>query len=388
MRQANRLKGNLTPFEAFGKQQQAGFDYDAIIARASLMPLAKRYRFAVDGYERWLRDDKNFLARALNDTRYLSRIAREYVSLICPQNTRVIPGRMTAMLRAKFGLNDILGLNGEKNRNDHRHHAVDACVIGVTDQGLLQRFASANASSREKQLTRLVESMPLPWESYREHVARAVERIYVSHKLDHGFEGAMHLDTAYGLREAGRVVHHKMIGGQRTLVEKNLKVIEITSAKATDRHGLLENGEPKPYKGYDGNSNYCIEIYANEKGIWEGKVITTFEAYQFAREHGPAAILNRATGICGKPLLMRLIINDCLRLNIDGKRRVMRLVSVSKNGQIFLVDTNEANVDARNRNKDDAFAYISKTAGSLQKAQGVKVGITPVGEVVIYTASR
>jgi hypothetical protein len=48
---------------------------------------------------------------------------------------------MTAMLRAKFGLNDILGLDGEKNRNDHRHHAVDACVIAVTDQGMLQRFA-------------------------------------------------------------------------------------------------------------------------------------------------------------------------------------------------------------------------------------------------------
>jgi CRISPR-associated endonuclease Csn1 len=48
---------------------------------------------------------------------------------------------MTALLRAKFGLNDVLGLNGEKNRDDHRHHAVDACVIGVTDQGLMQRFA-------------------------------------------------------------------------------------------------------------------------------------------------------------------------------------------------------------------------------------------------------
>ena len=87
----------------------------------------------------------------------MSKVAREYMSLICP-NTRVIPGRMTAMLRAKFGLNDVLGLNGEKNRNDHRHHAVDACVIAVTDQGLLQRFAKASASAREQQLNRLVES--------------------------------------------------------------------------------------------------------------------------------------------------------------------------------------------------------------------------------------
>ncbi|MCX8018375.1 MAG: type II CRISPR RNA-guided endonuclease Cas9, partial [Rhodocyclaceae bacterium] len=156
MRRANRIKGNRTPWEAREDFEAQGWKYAEILHRAERMPRAKRYRFAPDGYQKWLRDDKDFLARALNDTRYLSRIAREYLSLICPQATRVIPGQMTALLRAKFGLNDILGLEGEKNRNDHRHHAVDACVIGVTDQGLLQRFAQASASAREKQLDRLV----------------------------------------------------------------------------------------------------------------------------------------------------------------------------------------------------------------------------------------
>jgi CRISPR-associated endonuclease Csn1 len=139
MRHANRFKGNDTPWEAFGKKTVQGFDYAAILQRAELMPRQKRSRFAEDGMERWLKDDKGFLARALNDTKYLSKVAREYLSLICPQDTRVIPGQMTAMLRGKFGLNHVLGLDGEKNRNDHRHHAVDACVIGVTDQQLCSK---------------------------------------------------------------------------------------------------------------------------------------------------------------------------------------------------------------------------------------------------------
>jgi CRISPR-associated endonuclease Csn1 len=245
MRQANRVKGNRTPWEAYGAQPVPGFCYEEILLRAAQMPREKRYRFGEDGYQHWLREDKDFLARALNDTRYLSRIAREYLNLICPK-TRVIPGRMTAMLRARFGLNRVLSLSGEKNRHDHRHHAVDACVIGVTDHALLQRFAEASAGARERQLDRLVEKMPLPWPTYRDQVRRAINHIWVSHKPDHSHEGAMHNDTAYGLRDGGKVGFHKMIEGQRRYIEDNLKVIEFTSAKATARHGMLS--DPNPIK--------------------------------------------------------------------------------------------------------------------------------------------
>ncbi len=381
LRVANRVKGNRTPWDAFGKQATAGFDYAGILQRAEAMPKGKRYRFGEDGYQRWLKEDKDFLARALNDTRYLSRIAREYVSLICPQDTRVIPGQMTAMLRGKFGLNDVLGVNGEKNRNDHRHHAVDACVIGVTDQGLLQRFAQASASTRDKQLNKLVETMPEPWPTYREHVKRAVNHIYVSHKPDHSHEGAMHNDTAYGLRGEGKVSVHKWVDGERQHIEDNLKVIEFTSAKANDRHGLLPNGLPRPYKGYKGDSNYCIEIVCNEKGKWEGEVISTFEAYQIVRTGGVRQLRHPGLSLRGKPLVMRLMIDDFVRLDVDNTLRTMRVATLSGNGQIFMADANEANVDARNRSKDDPFAYVSKMAGSLQRSKARRITISPIGEV-------
>jgi CRISPR-associated endonuclease Csn1 len=380
MRQANRLKGNATPWEAFGAQSVVGFDYAAILARAENMPKAKRYRFGKEGYQQWLKNDAGFLARALNDTRYMSRIAREYLSLICP-NTRAIPGQMTAMLREKFGLNDILCLHGKKNRNDHRHHAIDACVIGVTDQAMLQRFATASADAREKQMNRLVTNMPLPWESYREHVARAIDNIWVSHKPDHSHEGAMHNDTAYGLRGNGKVSVHKMIDGKRTLVEENLKVIELSKAKASSRHGYLPDGSPRPYKGYKGDSNYCIEIVRDKKGKWQGEVISTFDAYQLVRKYGTARLRHTTLSISEKPLVMRLMAGDCVRLEVDGRLRTMRVATLSANGQIFMADTNEANVDARNRDKEDLFSYVSKSAGSLYKAKGRRITISPIGEL-------
>jgi len=377
MRQANRVKGNRTPWQAKDDFAAQGWTTADMLARAELMPKNKRYRFGENGYAQWLREDKGFLARALNDTRHLSRVAKEYLSLICPQNTRAIPGQMTAMLRAKFGLNDILGLNGEKNRNDHRHHAVDACVIAVTDQGMLQRFASASASARERQLNKLVDTMPLPWASYREHVKRAIGNIWVSHKPDHGHEGAMHNDTAYGLLGNDRVHVRKVVDGQRVREESTLKVIPFTNASA--RHGLLPDGQPRPYKGYKGDSNYCIEIVLNDKGKWEGEVISTFEAYQLVRQGGVKRLRHPSLSCSGKPLVMRLMRNDCVRLIQNETLLTLRLCKISIDGNLAFARVTEANVDARTRTKE--ISYVFKTSGALQKSQARQVSISPIGEL-------
>ncbi len=388
MRRANRDKGNRTPFDAFGKTSVPGYDYQAVLQRAALMPKEKAKRFASDGYQRWLKEDKDFLARALNDTAYLSRIAKEYVSLICPYNkVRVIPGRMTALLRGKYGLNQLLSGTGQKNRNDHRHHALDAAVIGITDQGLLQRFAKANAHARELQLDRLVEEMPLPWPTYREHVARGLGHIVVSHKPDHGYQGPMHEETAWGLRNDGQVTRRVRpeAGGPRQREIKNKNVVSISSTNNASRHGVDENGNPKAYKGYVGGSNYCIEIWRDEKGRWNGDVISTFQAYQTVRKLGESEGLKRlrdpAFSQTGNPLVMRLMIDDLLRLSIDGNTRTMRIVKIGGGGQFFMCDHSEANVDARNRDKQDSFDYVSKMAGSLQKARGRRVTISEIGDL-------
>jgi CRISPR-associated endonuclease Csn1 len=398
-RRANRVKGNRTPVQARDDFEHEGWAYDAILHRAERMSKSKRYRFGPEGYEKWLREDKNFLARALNDTRYLSRVAREYLSLICPQGTRVIPGRMTAMLRAKFGLNDILGLQGEKNRNDHRHHAVDACVIAVTDQGLLQRFAQASASAREKQLDKLVDSMPLPWPTYREHVERAVHNIWVSHKPDHDYQDEMFDKTIYNAQGFS-----KMAAKVRSVIPFNARQGSPSEQRHKDR-----NGQSKPYKGLLSNSNYCVEI-VRSGSIWEGEVIPTFKAYEFVREFKKqnqgsterqafAALRSPTRSVTGKPLVMRLSIDDTIRIEIDGMTEILQVLKINSSGSITFIKANETNIPNRYTAKlaaqklaaegkafnedalNDDFFQKAISATSLRDLKARRITISPVGEL-------
>lgn len=379
MRRVNRIKANQTPWEAFGKQSVAGIDYSDILRRAERMPRNKRYRFAQDGYEQWLRDDAGFLARALNDTRYLSRLAREYLRVICPKGTWVIPGTLTAKLRRQFGLNTILSRSPEKNRNDHRHHAVDACVVGVTDRALLQQVSRVSAVACGQGMDRLIEKLSLPWPTYRDHVSRAVASIWVSHKPDHSHEAAMHNETAYGLLGNGMVRTHKYVDGQRVREESKLVVIPMTAKAAVHRHGVLPDGSHRPYKGYKGDSNYCIEIFREEGGKWAAQVVSTFQAYQVVKAQGVQGLRNPHKSLSGKPLVMRLMRNDMVRLEHQGELRTLRVATISGNGQVFMAEHNEANTDARNRSKE--LPYVSKMAGSFKASKARRVTVSPTGVV-------
>lgn len=79
---------------------------------------------------------------------------------------------------------------------------------------------------------------------------------------------------------------------------------------------------------------------------------------------------------------MRLMIDDLVKLKLsEAVELVGRVTTISGNGQIFMAAHNEANVDSRNRDKSDSFGYVSKMAGSLQKSQGRRVSISPIGEL-------
>jgi CRISPR-associated endonuclease Csn1 len=78
---------------------------------------------------------------------------------------------------------------------------------------------------------------------------------------------------------------------------------------------------------------------------------------------------------------MRLHVDDCLRLEDAGASRLMRMVTASSAGRLSLVEVHEANVDKRNRTKQDGFAYTYKMASTLQTARARKVTVSPIGEV-------
>lgn len=196
-------------------------------------------------------------------------------------------------------------------------------------------------------------------------------------------------ETAYGIRKDGSIRQKTKADGRTGRAITNLiRIIEPTQKL---RHGVDAQGQPLAYKGYVGGSNHCIEITQNAQGKWEGNVITTFQAYDIVRrlgsKQGPRRLrhptLAQALDAYGKPkkLIMRLMIDDCVRLELDGNKKTLRVVNITGNGQVFMAPVHEANVDKRNSDKTDPFAYVSKYAGSFQKAKARRITISPIGDL-------
>ncbi|HET7329671.1 type II CRISPR RNA-guided endonuclease Cas9, partial [Dyella sp.] len=195
-RQSNRDKGNRTPFKAWGHTER----WTGIEERAERLPEHKRKLFREDALETFL-GERGFLERHLNDTAYLSRTAKQYLTYICPMSeVWVSSGKLTGMIRGKFGLSKLLGEDGAKNRADHRHHALDAAVIGLCSRSLIQRIAMAAARAEERGENRPLEKLELPWPAYRVELEASLKAFVVSHKPDHGVQSAMHRAGNYGLK--------------------------------------------------------------------------------------------------------------------------------------------------------------------------------------------
>jgi len=203
-RSLNHEKGNHTPREWLEADPDR---YNQVLQRASSLPYPKRKRFA----QKELDLDK-FVQRQLNDTRYITREAARYLRCIVEQPHFVLcpKGSHTAELRRHWGLNTVLrelpdspawtGDNdlrdGEKDRSDHRHHAIDALVVSLTDQSRLQQLARIR---REGGTKGTGEILPDPWPDFRRSVIDAVSKIKVSHRVQRRVSGALHKDTIYGL---------------------------------------------------------------------------------------------------------------------------------------------------------------------------------------------
>ncbi len=422
IRRANRIKSNRPPFEAFGHSPD-GFEWDAIAERAAKLSGNKAWRFAPDAMSRYQDGERDFLDRQLVDTQNISRLARAYLRRT-GADVWVTPGRLTAELRWTWGLDSLLrdhnrvqGEAGErKNRDDHRHHAVDAVVVALTDRALLQRVARQAARAEEIFERRLLADLDDPWPAFRDGMRRALERIVVSHKPDHGVEGALHNDTAYGIvapaDERGRsvVVHRvslaslkdgKQLGRIRDDTIREHLLAETDGLKGREFVGaLVAAGEAMvpavrrvrvcetlqvvpvtddtgcPYKAYKGDSNYCYDIVEGARGGWTGRVVSRFGANR------PDFDPKSAVSVDGKPLIMRLRVNDMLALSAgDRRRRIVRVVQLSE-GKIVLADHFEGgSLKKRNSDPDDPFKYLTLAPSALQKRGAARIQVSPAGRV-------
>lgn len=445
-REANRLKTNLSPAEAAERHPDL-FNLPEIInrVRSSTMPKNKQWRFEADAMARY-ENEEDFLARQLSETQYLSRMARSYLECLFPpreglevrkQFVWVVPGRLTSLLRHRFGLS--LESNLRKNRDDHRHHALDAAVIGVLDRSMIQRVSRTSAKEEAEGVDRLLANFEEPFAGYREQVNALIENMIVSSRPKHldanpedssSTSGKLHEDTYYGLvrefpenapdLEIGNVVRRKPVASLTikeissvrdialrralqvaTSVNPETKKSALTQKQVSDalrdwsefngvrrvrvlkkESNIVELSNQKikgAYKAVVPAENAYIDIFEDKEGKWLGVSVDSFRA------NSPTQARTHSDG--NDKFIMRVYKGDFLQLtsSVDGTvtngvKRIYQLKAASK--QLVLAGHTEGGeLEKRHNSPDDSFRWDFANISKLKDRRARRVRFTAAGRM-------
>ena len=413
-----KRKHNRTPFEAYGHDEAR---WAEIVRRIKCLPKAKRNRF----YMKDIPDD--FIARRLNDTAYIARETRAILEKVAGKGrVKISKGGVTAILRRLWGLETILGSKDKKNREDHRHHAIDAIVTALTTDSIIKKISERSVSQRGLRGVKI----EAPWEGFREDVKKKVMEMVVSHRVRRKISGALHEETNYGILgttdEKGQSLYavRKAI---EAITKKDLdyiadeKIKELILQHLT-KHGVdlarddeksrqwkiamdpsnppylpNRNGPPVPvkrvrlhkpssamihlgYRAVESGSNHHIVIFeyteGRKKGRWDGEVVTMFEAARRAVSGEP--VVKRDLGE-GRKFIMSLSTNEMVWIKdgeFAGFWRVQKM-DVRKN-----IIFRPHYLGGKLKDTDRPPLILRRTPSSLQEMKVVKVCIDPIGRIV------
>jgi CRISPR-associated endonuclease Csn1 len=425
-RSCNHDKGNQSPYERWADRDPATYEricqQAGSLMRRGLVPYAKYRRFLQKEL-----DLDHFIARQLVDTSYIARATVEYIRCLFEDDHAVLglKGQYTATLRWLWGLNSVLGSPDDnyKSRDDHRHHAVDAAVIALTNRRRLQQLShlsngtSFTAPSKDRPL-------PAPWESFRTDLSKRINGIYVSHRVERKISGALHEDTHYGPTEQPHffvvrkpveslsaneipLIRDNIIRAiiEQRLAENGIEMGRGKNINAATMKRLLANTENpltmpsgvpikkvrvlrkeqtiQPIRNSSGtpvyvkpgsNHHVCLfNVQRNGKTLIEATYTTRLEAHRRLKQR--EAIVQRTHPLYpDASFLMSLCVGDSVLVRID-EEDVLMVVStlVSTQKRIHLVDARDARRSAKKKD-------IGLSPSSLiQKYHARKVTVDPLG---------
>lgn len=327
----NRYKSNRTPAMAWeGNTEKWHTMLQALNKwKAPLRVIQeKRKRFQMQKQDLLERD---FSSTQLHDTRYIARLALDYFAQL-GVDVQATNGVTTAWLRNKWGLNTLLGDTdrNEKERVDHRHHAVDALVVAATSRGFYQRIVADIKRSNEPDTK---ETLPEPMPNFRAHVQNRLQDMVISHVPQYGLSGALHKETGVGFMQLKQdddqvktgTVYRKRLDASfnaehaseivdkavREIVIKHLeehknepkdafaegvvlqhkdgetpiKRVRVWQAKMTEKElqttklGVFDKKQGKVFKYFAYGNTHHVEIIRHRKtGKVEGRFVTMMEA--------------------------------------------------------------------------------------------------------------
>ena len=401
-KQFNQQKGDQTPFECFSANEE---EWQGILQRVKDLSNGKKWRFNKTAMDRF-KEEGGFLERHLNDTRYISKYAKEYLkSIVKDNNVWTVRGQTTFILRGFLE-------DKTKDRTDHRNHATDAFIIGLIDRSYVKHISNIaknietqNHKYRLENIRKAIKKDVFPWASFREDVKKTIDNIIVSHRKRTKKEGKLHNDTAYGvskdvmdfnksmdvwhyvdilsLSKANKkkiskimsdkiradfekeyeinqaiskeflISYHKKTGIRRMRLQEKETVIPIKNRKSQ-----------KIYKAFKGDNNYSMRIFKNIKGKLAGEVISTFKANQVNFKPFPKQL--------------RLMKGDMLFF----ENRYWKLVKFDKrNRLIFIEHFVSKNPEIVKKNPEKKYQVSQKSPSALKKDYVKRVNISPAGKL-------
>lgn len=414
----NAAKGKQTPYEFFQGRPK---DYESLQQRLkhTRMSFRKRQRFMNTEVPDALGVDSEFVSQQLNETRYIAKKTVEYLQQLAVK-IEPVKGGTTAILRHSWGLNHILG-DGEKTRLDHRHHAVDAIVIALTNVSAVHQLSRHHSMSNGRLK---FPDLPCPMTDLRQQAQTVIDNIIVSHKPSRKIRGVLHDDTLYGGTDQSEkavpvVVVRKPLEGLKATDLERIRdpqirklalahlekhagnyakafknpdepfgmttkaggFVPIRKVRLTYARSVTPIGQPLSNKNDKqrlvwtrGNHHAEIVAYEDAKGKtkWEVIVVNLLEAYRRISAKEP--VIKRHHGE-GKRFVMSLHANDMLYINHEDQRIAVRVQKFDQNGNlIFRLHTD---ADKTNWKKE-----IRKKGSSFKVAEPVKVAINQLGRTV------
>lgn len=219
-------------------------------------------------------------------------------------------------------------------RCDHRHHGVDAAVIGLCDLSMIKRASDHNAKHgtlhtikyfdengtriREKDIPGFkVDNIP-QYDVLRESVKKYLTNYVVWHKPDHFPSGKFFEETAYNIKEVEGVKRYvkrkelKDILGEEKDIDKLVNVVcELLACESVKKEIIsqLRQGKLDNFV-FRGNKINKVKVFFKRKGFYKfnpnaDKPIGGFKYYMNNPQGGYACMdFDKESGklICGVPL--------------------------------------------------------------------------------------
>lgn len=256
LKKENLAQGDKLPFEAFDRDKFSKISKfaDEVLKKNNY---AKAKRLTTKFFEK---RELGYLARHINDTSHTAVLIKdfleeflEFAPLKSGKKKHVISpsGSLKSAMRFYMGL-------GKKEMGTYYRHAIDACVVCLCSDGVIQKFSEFKRdldisiyeqTSNELKLALREQDYKIKngfelGRKYRENILLLLPGIFVSHKKEGRIKGEFHDQTIYSTKGLSDKDNEALSEGKRILIRGgfahnaagSLKRLDIFKDKQTDKY--------------------------------------------------------------------------------------------------------------------------------------------------------